>query len=305
MNWINKTARAGLTWAGSLFKTHHGRIVLAGLCFGLVYFPLWLYDLVIRSISGSTGLVLISSAAVLAIAPLYQKRRWLRQNTAPEEDRIVGHLLILGGLALVPFFWPAMWAQALIWLFVLIGIVLSTWGSAFFAKYPLTTFLMPLTVYTRPGILAQGAWRFVMPPYVLENAMASVSTKVLQWIGQPATVEGRFVMMPSGAVEVAWRCNGFNMAVAMAVTGLLLGIFFKRTRSQIIRLMIVGAIAGLMFNVPRIMLMVMAHAYWGKWWFDFWHGSWGAQIFVAVLFTVYYYVAMAMLERQKRVSRQT
>ena len=107
-------------------------------------------------------------------------------------------------------------------------------------------------------------------------------------------------MPTGGTVEVAWRCNGFNMAVAMAVTGLLLGIFFKRTRFQIARLMVMGAVVGLVFNVPRVMLMAMAYAYWGNWWFDFWHGSWGAQIFVGLLFTVYYYVAMAMLNRHKR-----
>ena len=181
------------------------------------------------------------------------------------------------------------------------GITLSSWGVAFFVKYPLTTLLIPMTVYTRPGIIAQGAWRFLMPPNFLENIMAAASAQVLQWIGQPAIAQGRFITMPSGgAVEVAWRCNGFNMAVAMAVTGLLLGIFFKRTRLQIVRLMVVGAVVGLVFNVPRVMLMTMAHAYWGDWWFDFWHGSWGAQIFVGVLFTVYYYTAMAMLNRQKR-----
>ncbi|ESA34073.1 transmembrane family [Leptolyngbya sp. Heron Island J] len=300
MNSVKQVSQDGIEYLQILLKTHHGRIVLLGLTVGLIYFPLWAYDLVIRSISGSTGLALISCATLMALVPLWKKRQQLVQLAASEEDQAIGHLLILGSVAIFPFFRSEMWAQALIWLFILIGIALSTWGAGFFAQNPLTTLLMPMTVYTRPGILAQGAWRFVMPPHFLENIMASVSTKMLQLLGQPAMVEGRFITMPTGgAVEVAWRCNGFNMAVAMAVTGLLLGIFFKRTRLQIVRLMLLGAVVGLVFNVPRVMLMAMAYAYWGEWWFDFWHGSWGAQIFVGVLFTVYYYVAMAILNRQK------
>ena len=301
MDWIKPVGQKGIEGVRTLIKTNHGRIVLLGLIIGLIYFPVWIHDLVIRSIGGSTGLVLISCAALMALVPLWKNRQYLTQLMASEEDQAIGHLLIVGSVAILPFFYSEMWAQALIWLFILIGITLSTWGVTFFTQYPLTTFLMPLTVYTRPGVLAQGAWRFIMPPNFLENIMASASTKVLQLMGQPAVAQGRFITMPTGGtVEVAWRCNGFNMAVAMAVTGLLLGIFFKRTRLQIARLMIVGAVVGLVFNVPRVMLMALAHAYWGEWWFDFWHGSWGAQIFVGVLFTVYYYVAMAMLNRQKR-----
>ncbi|WP_246564097.1 cyanoexosortase C [Leptothoe spongobia] len=301
MHFIRQLSQQCLEWLRVQIETHHGRIVLLGLVIGLLYFPLWIHDLVIRSISGSTGLVLISCAALMGLIPLWQKRQELKQLVASEEDRIIGHLIILGSVVMFPFFRVDMWAQALIWLFIMGGITLSTWGTTFFVKYPLTTLLIPMTVYTRPGIIAQGTWRFLMPENFLENIMAAASTQVLQWIGQPAIAQGRFITMPTGgAVEVAWRCNGFNMAVAMAVTGLLLGIFFKRTRLQIARLILVGAAVGLVFNVPRIMLMALAHAYWGEWWFDFWHGSWGAQIFVGVLFTVYYYTAMAMVDRQKR-----
>lgn len=303
--WIRQSSQTSIACLSALVKTNHGQIVLLGLVIGLLYFPFWIHDLVIRSISGSTGLALISCATLMALVPLWKKREYLGKLTASDEDQAIGHLLILGSVAIFPFFRSEMWAQALIWLFVLIGITLSTWGVTFFTKFPLTTFLIPLTVYTRPGVLVQGTWRFVMPPNLLENIMAFASTKVLQLIGQPAVAEGRFITMPTGGtVEVAWRCNGFNMAIAMAVTGLLLGIFFKRTRLQIARLMLVGAVVGLVFNVPRVMLMAMAHAYWGKWWFDFWHGSWGAQIFVGLLFTVYYYVAMAMLNRQKRLLKK-
>lgn len=287
-----------MNYLRTLSATLHGRIVLAGLLVGLVYLPAWLHDLIVRSMGGSTGLVLILSAVASGAMPLWRGREGLQQMVASEGDRYTGCLLVLGGLALFPFFRAALWSQALIWLFVIVGIVLTLWGTAFFIQYPLTAFLIPLTVYTRPGVIAQGAWRFVMPPFWLEDSMAAVSTQVLQWMGQPATATGRFITMPSVTVEVAWRCNGFNMAVAMAVTGLLLGIFFKRSRQQIGGLTAIGAVVGLAFNVPRIMLIVMAAAYWGDRWFNFWHGSWGAQLFVGLLFTVYYQIAIIIINKQ-------
>ena len=282
----------------ALARTHHGQIVLAGLMVGLLYFPFWVQDLVVRSIGGSTGLVLILSTAFLGLMPLFLNRQKLRQLHASEEDQLIGHVLILCSVAFFPFFREYLWSQALIWLFTLFGIALSTWGLSFFKQYSLTAFLIPLTVYTRPGIIAQGLWNIVIPPYLLENMMAAASAEGLQWIGQSATVErGRFIVISASTVEVAWRCNGFNMAVAMAVMGLLLGIFFNRSWQRIVGLMATGIIVGLAFNVLRVMLMSLAAAYWGEWWFEFWHGSWGAQIFVGVLFTVYYYIAMALVRK--------
>ena len=296
---MGEICRQGLMYLRAAIKTTHGCLVLAGLFVGLLYFPFWIQDLVIRSVGGSTGLVLITSTVLLGLAPLWKNRQKLVRLSAGEADQLLGHLLIVGGVVLFPFFRAELWSQALIWLFILAGITLSTWGIAFLNQYPLTAFLMPLAVYTRPGIIAQGLWHFMVPPYLLENVMAATSTQFLQWMGQPAAVEsGRFIIMPSTSVEVAWRCNGFNMAVAMAIMGLLLGIFFQRGWQRILGLMATGIVVGLLFNVPRVMLMVMAAAYWGDWWFDFWHGSWGAQIFVGVLFTAYYYVAMALIKRR-------
>ena len=104
--------------------------------------------------------------------------------------------------------------------------------------------------------------------------------------------------MPGGAVEVSWGCNGFGMAFAIAITGLLLGLLYKRSLIETFTLVAAGILLALVSNIPRIMLVAIAAVYWGKYWFDFWHGSWGAQIFVSVLFTIYYYIAMSLLNRR-------
>ena len=60
MSWIKQVSQRGIECLKDLLKTNHGRIVSLGLLIGLLYFPVWVYDLVIRSIKGSTGLALIS-----------------------------------------------------------------------------------------------------------------------------------------------------------------------------------------------------------------------------------------------------
>ncbi|NJN87397.1 MAG: cyanoexosortase C [Leptolyngbyaceae cyanobacterium SL_7_1] len=196
-----------------------------------------------------------------------------------------------------------LWSQAAIWLLILVGIVVSTWGSRFFWQYPLTTFLVPLSVYPRPGISARILWETLTPPYVLERLMAWGGALALRGIGQPAEASGILISLPMGSVQVNWGCNGFNMAFAMAVTGLLFGLFFKLDRTKIVSLVAMGIVLALVFNVPRIMLVTLAAVYWGDKWFQFWHGSWGAQIFVGILFTAYYYLVMAIIDRSfKKVS---
>lgn len=299
MRHIQNWHRAGLRSIRQAVKTNHGRIVLAGLFVGLCYFPIWLIDLTVRSVSGSTGLVLIAGVLGLAFSDLWRRRQQLFHLRASEEDRFLGHILILSGIVIFPFCRFALWSQAIVWLLVLVGIAFSSWGVDFFNQYRLVTLLMPLSVYPRPGITARLVWETVTPPKLLENFMAWGGSWGLKAIGQAATVEGgRFIKMPGGAVEVAWGCNGFNMAFAMAVTGLLMGLFFKRNARQIALLVSAGIVVALLFNIPRIVLISLAAVYWGKYWFNFWHGSWGAQIFVGVLFTIYYYVAMSLLSRR-------
>lgn len=280
-------------------KTNHGRIVLAGLCVGLCYLPFWLMDLTVRAVSGSTGLILISGALGIAFSELWKRRHQISHLSACSEDRFLGHILILSGVIIFPICRFALWSQALVWLLVLIGIGCSSWGLGFFKQYRLPVLLVSLSAYPRPGITARLIWETFTPPNFLENFMAWSGGLALRLIGQSASVEGgRFIVMPGGAVEVAWGCNGFSMAFALAITGFLMGLFFKRSVRQILLLMVFGIAIALLFNIPRIMLISMAAVYWGEGWFNFWHGSWGAQIFVGILFTVYYYVAMMLLNRR-------
>ena len=199
---------------------------------------------------------------------------------------------------LFPFCRFEMWSQALIWLLVLAGIACSTWGIDFFRKYPLPIILIVLSVYPKPGVMARILWQTFTPPQLLENFMAWSGSHGLRAIGQNANVVDNIVSLPTGAVQVDWGCNGFNMSFTMAAAGLILGLFLKQGWLKTLGIMAIGVVMALIFNVPRIMLLAIAAVYWGEASFKFWHGPIGGQIFAGVLFTGYYYVVMWFASRR-------
>ena len=279
-------------------RTNQGRFALVGLSIGLVYLPVWLGYLIPQALKGKIGWFLIFSMLFLAGLELWNKQKMLEQLEASEEDRLIGYLLIASGVVLFPFCRFAIWPQALLWLMILIGIVCSTWGIEFFRRFMVPTFFVGLTVYPRIGLISRFVWELLFPAQLLERVMAAIASAAMRVIGFPATQEGIFISFPEGAVKVGWGCNGLDMAITIAAAGLFMGLLYKQKRTQMIWLISSAAIIALIANIPRLMLVTIAHVYWGSWWFHFWHGFWGGQIFSGVLFTIYYYVVEALTKHQ-------
>ena len=296
MKWQQKAKQGMMNFLHTNLKTTHGRIVLGGLLVGLCYFPVWLGGLTVAAAQGSAGLPLITAVVFLALQELWKKRKELAETTASDEDQLLGHILILGGVVLFPFCRFEIWSQALIWLLVLAGIACSTCGVNFFRKYPLPIILIVLSAYPKPGVMARILWQTFTPSQLLENFMAWSGSHALRAIGQNANVVENIVSLPTGAVQVDWGCNGFNMSFTMAAAGLILGLFLKQSWLKTLGIMTIGVILALIFNVPRIMLLAIASVYWGEASFKFWHGPWGGQMFAGVLFTVYYYAVMRLVQ---------
>ena len=281
-------------------KTTHGRFMLMGLVVGLAYLPVWLGYLVPRALRGKVGWFLVLSILFMAGLELWQRRHVFNTLKASEEDRALGYLLIVAGTVLFPFCRFAIWPQALLWLIIIVGMACSTWGLKVFTKFMLPTFFIGLTVYPRIGLISRGLWDFFVPDQGLERVMAWAGTGAMQTIGFPATQQGVFITFPEGAVEVGWGCNGLDMAITIAAAGFFMGLLYKQKRRQMIWLISTAAVIAMIANVPRLMLVTIAHVYWGPWWFDFWHGFWGGQIFSGVLFTGYYYVVEALVNPQPK-----
>lgn len=294
----HKIVQSILQWVRHTTKTAHGWIVLCGLLVGLCYFPFWVSVLAQRALKGAVSWFLIVAMLTLAFAELWNARKRLEKFVASEEDRFLGHILILCGVALFPFCLFAVWSQAIVWLIVLIGIACSTWGLGFFRAFMLPTLFISLSVYPRLGNISRIVWDSFVPANALEKFMAWSGSVALNGIGRAATPDGVFIVLPEGAVEVGWGCNGLDMAITMSIAGLFMGLIYKQSRKKIFWMMLAAALIAMAANIPRIMLVTIAHVYWGKEWFQFWHGFWGGQIFVSVLFTIYYYVVMALIKKR-------
>jgi exosortase len=281
-------------------RSLHGSLVLLGFLIGLCYLPSWLAGLLDRGPQDSDGVTLATCFVGLTLYLLWKQRQQLALLKASEEDRLLGHMLIIAGIGLFPFCRFAIWPQAILWALILSGIALSTWGISSFTQHQLLVVAALATVYPQPTRTAQLLWQAITPYKFLERWMAQAGAGALQLLGWPATAVQSLVTFPEGAVDVDWGCNGFDMALTMAITGLVMGAFLKQSRGKVIGFMAIGIVAALLFNIPRVMLLAVASVYWGHGWFQFWHGPWGGQLFTGVLFTVYYYAVMGIANRRPK-----
>ncbi|NJL49273.1 MAG: hypothetical protein HC929_19745 [Leptolyngbyaceae cyanobacterium SM2_5_2] len=150
-------------WFQHNLKTYHGRLVLAGLGVGLIYLPFWLYDIILGTINGAASLLLVSASG-LGLYQLWTQRHSLAQLTASSEDRWLGHLIIWVGLGAAPFGFGAEWSQKLIWLMILAGIAISTWGLGVFSRYPAAIFLTAVGLFPQPTTVGKAVWDAFTPP---------------------------------------------------------------------------------------------------------------------------------------------
>lgn len=289
-------------WVQQGLTTYHGRLMLAGLAVGGIYLPFWLHDITVSTARGSASL-LVASAFGLGLYQLWTKRQQLAQLQASNEDRWLGHLMIFAGLGAAPFCLFTEWAQKLVWLFILAGIAISTWGLSFFSRHVAAVILIIVGLFPSPAIVSRMLWDTFTPPEMLERFMAWGGGVGLRLIGQAAEVNQSYITLPEGTVLVDWGCSGYDLACIGAAASLLMALYLNQSFGRTIVLVLVGIVLALIANVPRIMLMAMADAYWGPESFEFWHGFWGGQIFLTILFTVHYYVVMALINKQSSKSK--
>jgi len=121
-------SRDVLSWTISFARTAHGFVVLMGLLVGLLYFPAWFGYLFSRALDGAVSWFLIATMLMFISLDLWQNRAVLKECPASEEDKLIGHALIISGVLVYPFCRFALWPQALVWLLVLTGILISSWG---------------------------------------------------------------------------------------------------------------------------------------------------------------------------------
>jgi exosortase len=263
---------------------------------GLIYLPTFLSVLWDKTSGGSSTIVLNVGFLYMGIARLWAHRKELKATKVLMDDRFIGHALVLTGALWIPFAFHSISLQAGLWMITLIGMAWSSFTPTVFSRFPLAIVLILMGFYPDWVWLSSQVFQAFTGPYQLENAMAWISTALLNVVGQTAEVQARFINLPSGSVEVAPGCSGYDMAFVLAVASILWGLLTNQTWSRIVLVTVAGIVIALVSNIPRILLMTFAAIYWGEESFDFWHGFWGGQIFSAIMFTAYYYAAVGLFE---------
>ena len=281
-----------------VFQTNHNRILSCGFWVGICYLIRWLglaWEILIQ---GDELLFLSLGLLAYAGSIAWQQRTTLATFRATSEEAFVGHLLILGGMTAFIVLSSSRSLLALTWDVTLFGMIYSHWGIACLRKYPIALLTLFLGFYPSLSFLTVAIWQVLTPHNLLENAMAWMGGIMLRAMGESAVSEGPFLSLPTGSIEIRTGCNGLRMAVTIALGSLLLGLFLKQRRRTILCCMAIGITLALAFNVPRLVLMALAVAYWGKESFEFWHGPWGGQVFSAIVFTTYYYITVGLFDKK-------
>ena len=274
---------------------NHNRIILCGLFVGLYYHLFfWLKTLTLFLIGGSTFPLLTVTTTYLALHELWQQKNQLAKLNPATIERRLGHALILFAVGLFPFSLNKGWTQALVWLVILVGIVLSTWGLKFFKRYLRQIFLMLLSIY--PGIYSLPGYivQVMTPERTMDRIQAWSVNLVLQVIGYSSSVDETMVKLPTGSIDIEWGCNGFDLIILMLMTSLLIGMVYRLKGFQTLTISFFGCIIAFVFNTARIALLAISVAYWDVKTFDFWHDGWGGQIFSAAMFTAFYYLLIQL-----------
>jgi exosortase len=284
-------------------RDRHSQIVTVGLLFILAYLPTWLgvigRGIVVEAKSDS---ILNFGLIFLALQTIHSQRYKLRDLRVEGDDRFMGYMAMLAGIVTFIFFHSVTFSasfQALAVMLVLLGIACSSWGLAVFSLFPASIAYLLIGVYPDTAYIVIRVCRFFTSETMLEQLMAWLGAIQLNLIGFKAIAEGLYVRLPEGSVMVAAGCSGFDMAYTLMGCSFLFGRFMNVSWRRIGALMAVGWGLAIICNMPRVALLAIASVYWGKQSFEFWHGPIGGQIFSAVMFTIYYYVAMWLVETRK------
>lgn len=286
------------TVAKQHLKTHHGRMILLACLLIVAYVPVWLAWVGGELLHGSSYSFVTLGFLYLGLRDILRYRKRADKPLVSSDERWLGYFLILGSLLLFLPLRSSVSLQALLFAGTVAGLMISTWGFEFINRHKLTMTLLLISFYPNLSYLLNVIRRNLTGDS-LEQVMAYSGSWMFQLLGQSSHVDGVFLFLADGAVEVASGCSGADMAFPIAGMAIVLGLLFEQSIKKIVLLTFAGMALALVFNVPRVMLLTIAIVHWGQESFDFWHGTWGGQIFSGILFTVYYYLFMWIIESGK------
>lgn len=232
-----------------------------------------LYSLHLRWIRLDEAYALGYPAAVLTMWWLYRHRQlFLRQPLAPAWSALPLFVGAVFGVAIGQLVQLQLAQQ--------LGTIGMFWAgaTAMLGWRAGRLLLFPLMLVT----LAVPVWDFLIDP--LRTMAVWFNQHMLSWLEIPALIDGYFIQLPSGSIEVADGCSGLNLLLAMTLVGLLFAESHRLPRERRVAIVLLAIAMGILDNWIRVFVLVLL-AHYSEMQSELLHnhGSFGWWIFAASL----------------------
>lgn len=108
-------------------------------------------------------------------------------------------------------------------------------------------------------LLAVPLWDFLIDP--LRMMAVWFTQHMLDWWGVPAHIDGYFITLRAGRVEVAGGCSGLNLLLAMTLVGLMFAESHWLPRARRVAIVLLAIAIGILDNWIRVFTLVMIGHY--------------------------------------------
>lgn len=113
----------------------------------------------------------------------------------------------------------------------------------------------------------------------LSKFTAQFSAFILWYLGFDVSLQGVYINLPSGSVQVYGPCSGMSIVTYMLGVAVLGLVMFPPKRNYRILVPFIAVIIGFVVNCLRVALMAILLAANSQEAFDYWHGGDGSLVF--------------------------
>jgi cyanoexosortase A len=121
----------------------------------------------------------------------------------------------------------------------------------------------------------------------LAPVTAKFSAYTLWYLGYPVSLDGIYIQVPNGGVEVISACSGINLMVHMLSISVIFLCVFPTQKIFSGFFIVFAIILGFLMNVIRVALLAALSTPQSSAQFHYWHSTSGASLFVLLTLIIY------------------
>jgi cyanoexosortase A len=121
----------------------------------------------------------------------------------------------------------------------------------------------------------------------LAPVTAKFATYALWYLGYPVSLNGFYIQVPNGGVEVVPACSGINLILHMLSISVIFLCVFPTRRSHCIPFAMLAMLLGFVMNGVRVAMLAALSVPQFSAQFHYWHSANGASLFVLLTLVIY------------------